>query len=327
MFYLATLDTEGHGGYLGKWYPMLNCIINEIGVFKDEFAEAAETDTSFTVLMNNLEHAFEKAQKYFRLSDDMPVLYAAVMLDPTQKHEWFRANLWPQSNETDGEGKPTPIAKEQRKYLQQVKDLAKELWIKDYQGSATSPIHAPNPTAKRKERTFEDIMYERMAKFSRLSKNSSSSGTSAANTDVFDEYLDTDTVPFTSSPEQREFDVHQYWIDRRRLQPELSKFALDILALPLMSDDCERSFSSGRDLITYRRGNLLSDVIEACEVLRNWYGKPVLVEEKDKDGKTVKVNPFDDEEAIEQDWKENNPVQPVEDATAERSDSEVIQDI
>lgn len=41
-----------------------------------------------------------------------------------------------------------------------------------------------------------------------------------------------------------------------------------------MSDDCERSFSSGRDLVHYKRNPLLSDVIEACACLRYWYGKP-----------------------------------------------------
>ena len=41
-----------------------------------------------------------------------------------------------------------------------------------------------------------------------------------------------------------------------------------------MSDDTERSFSSGRDLITYRRSRLLDDVIQATTCLRSWYGKP-----------------------------------------------------
>ena len=41
-----------------------------------------------------------------------------------------------------------------------------------------------------------------------------------------------------------------------------------------MSDDYERSFSSGRDLIYYKRSRLLSDVTEACTCLRDWYGKP-----------------------------------------------------
>lgn len=73
-----------------------------------------------------------------------------------------------------------------------------------------------------------------------------------------------------------------------------------------MSDACERSFSSGRDLIHYKRSRLLCDVIEACTCLRNWYGKPALrkvrTKEVDKHGNTVVVehefDVFDDEERV-----------------------------
>ena len=40
-----------------------------------------------------------------------------------------------------------------------------------------------------------------------------------------------------------------------------------------MADDNERSFSSARDLITYRRNRLKEDIIEASECLHNWYGR------------------------------------------------------
>jgi hypothetical protein len=41
-----------------------------------------------------------------------------------------------------------------------------------------------------------------------------------------------------------------------------------------MSDDCERLFSSAKLLITDRRSCLKTDIIEANECLRAWYGKP-----------------------------------------------------
>ncbi|KYG42638.1 hypothetical protein M433DRAFT_40555, partial [Acidomyces richmondensis BFW] len=53
--------------------------------------------------------------------------------------------------------------------------------------------------------------------------------------------------------------------------PGLAKMAFDVLSIPLMSDNNERSFSSGRDMITYRRTRLRSDIIEACQCLRSWY--------------------------------------------------------
>lgn len=76
-----------------------------------------------------------------------------------------------------------------------------------------------------------------------------------------------------------------------------------------MSDDCERSFSSGRDLIHYKRSRLLCDVIEACTCLRDWYGKP----SARKVG-TVKVNEGGKEVVIEQVYEAFDGEEQVQDA-------------
>ena len=41
-----------------------------------------------------------------------------------------------------------------------------------------------------------------------------------------------------------------------------------------MANDNERSFSSARDLIRYRRNRLKEDIVEASKCLHNWYGRP-----------------------------------------------------
>ena len=57
-------------------------------------------------------------------------------------------------------------------------------------------------------------------------------------------------------------------------QPDLARFAFDMLALPATSAECERVFSSAKLLITASRNRLLPDIIEANECLRSWFGKP-----------------------------------------------------
>ena len=57
--------------------------------------------------------------------------------------------------------------------------------------------------------------------------------------------------------------------------------------MPLMSDNNERSFNAGRDIITYRYTRLKSDIIEAYQCLKSWCG--------------VDDEIFDNEEAIEKD--------------------------
>ena len=57
-------------------------------------------------------------------------------------------------------------------------------------------------------------------------------------------------------------------------QPDLARFALDMLAIPMMSAECERVFSSAKHLITDARNRLNPDIIEANECLKHWFGKP-----------------------------------------------------
>ena len=75
-----------------------------------------------------------------------------------------------------------------------------------------------------------------------------------------------------------------WWQQRQNEYLGLAQMAFDVLSIPLMSDDNERSNSSGRDMIAYRRTRLRNDIIEACQCLKNWYGD------------TEEI--FDDEEAI-----------------------------
>ena len=51
--------------------------------------------------------------------------------------------------------------------------------------------------------------------------------------------------------------------------------ALDALAVPAMSDECERLFSSAKILLNDHRARLKIDIIEASECLRAWYRPPM----------------------------------------------------
>jgi hypothetical protein len=52
----------------------------------------------------------------------------------------------------------------------------------------------------------------------------------------------------------------------------LSKLAVNILSIPAMSAEPERLFSGAGITITDRRNRLGSDVIEALECLKSWFG-------------------------------------------------------
>jgi hypothetical protein len=56
-------------------------------------------------------------------------------------------------------------------------------------------------------------------------------------------------------------------------KPNLARIALDVLAV-LMSDECEKLFSSAKLLLTDRLSRLRMDIIEVCECLCAWYDPP-----------------------------------------------------
>ncbi|XP_044715184.1 uncharacterized protein HRG_11161 [Hirsutella rhossiliensis] len=65
--------------------------------------------------------------------------------------------------------------------------------------------------------------------------------------DLLDQFLETDVIRLG---EDETFDVIKYWNDRYHTQPDLARMALDVLAVPPMSDECERLFSSAKILLS-----------------------------------------------------------------------------
>jgi hypothetical protein len=65
-------------------------------------------------------------------------------------------------------------------------------------------------------------------------------------------------------------DPVQWWIDHRSAFPQLSRFALDVLAIPAMAADCERAFSLAKLTVTSQRHSLLGSTVEELQLLKNW---------------------------------------------------------
>ena len=79
--------------------------------------------------------------------------------------------------------------------------------------------------------------------------------------------------------------------------------ALDMLAIPSISGECERIFSSAKLMLNDRRNRLNPDIIEANECLRNWFGKPnaAAFDGDDKELEDELVGDLLEHEALEDD--------------------------
>lgn len=256
-YYAATIVTEGHRPLLHQWFTTLQWLMDKVDAWKQDAIDLMQDDyvaACLTALWNKIE-------KYYILVDSMPVYYAAIMLNPTYKTHWFRQN-WQ--------------TEEKLLWIPIVEEKVKAIWRSQYKSNNSSSSSLTSIRTFSKDETAFDRL--RAAKRLKLDSSASSS------IDAFDEYLACDPVPWDEEKEGP-FDIIGYWSDRQSSQPQLARFAFDVFSIPLMSDDNERSFSAGRDMITYRRTRLLDDIIEACQCLKSWWS----MKDATEDGEEIDI--------------------------------------
>jgi hypothetical protein len=134
VFELTTMTTQGTHKHLFEWYPTLQFTLDYTSKFSAEFKEEALIDERFSYLSSCCDHAWLKAEKYWKLADEMPIVYAAVVLNPTLKMGWFE-DQW-----LDG-------TDEQQGYILQVRNLVKDLWTTAL--PLPPPLKSPPPPLKR----------------------------------------------------------------------------------------------------------------------------------------------------------------------------------
>jgi hypothetical protein len=61
-----------------------------------------------------------------------------------------------------------------------------------------------------------------------------------------------------------------WWTNHRNDFPRLSRFALDVLAIPAVTTDYSRAFSLAKLTVTSWRHSLLGLSIESDQLLKNW---------------------------------------------------------
>jgi hypothetical protein len=264
-FYAATLLSEGKKASLADWFSTLDCLLREISETKDHYNEIdTEDSTHFTwkYLQGCADAAWSKCEEYYnnqqmnwqnRFPEDTdlpPAYYASQVLDPYRKWAWFRQEWVLQGS------------KEKQQWFDRAQSAVKELWETEYKGKY--PVEIPPPPV-RKERD-PDPAFDRQREHKRIRIDAP---VSAA--DLYEQYISSDRL---HDDEAGCDEAIAYWLSRYDSQRDLARFALDLLAISPMSDECERVFSSAKLTVVDRRGRLKADIIEACECLRAWYGKP-----------------------------------------------------
>ena len=282
---------EGNLTGLADNFQTLDWLLLELDKAKQKFNELAHekrraaSAKNYLYLASCANAAWAKCEKYYIKADDTAAYYAAIALNPTLKFKWFQEN-WG-NHEV------------KKHWIPNVKALVEELWL-EYKGkriSSQSSLLTPAPlpqkakiyTSARAHKRLKTVHDEALA-------------ADLPEFDRFKEYYEEDPIRIK---DDETFDIIQYWQKRYETQPDLARFALDILAVPPMSDECERLFSSAKILLEDRRSRFKMDIVEANEVLRHSYGPP---------GKDT----FDDKGVGEVEGEPQPPVLSLEELRAQR---------
>ena len=67
-----------------------------------------------------------------------------------------------------------------------------------------------------------------------------------------------------------------YWIGKLKQWPQLAQMALDVYSTPAMSDEPERVFSIGGNVLSVCRRRLISDAVHWLLCLRSWQNSEII---------------------------------------------------
>jgi hypothetical protein len=145
-------------------------------------------------------------------------------------------------------------------WLANAKDAVQELWEEEYKGKYRTTHLSPRQRHRRQDSLEPD--FSDISLFMELETVEPTAG------DPYQAYIERD-------PEERLSNegVLDFWNSRLLSQPDLAHFALDMLALPASSSECERVFSSAKLLISPSRNRINPDIIEMNECLKSWFSK------------------------------------------------------
>jgi len=218
---------------------------------KEQYPEQEE----FQILYAAAASSWTKLEEYYNMANESAAYYAANVLRPGEKWKFFYKK-WKGDAEKmewlEGDGK--------RQY--NIRQLVQDLWEEEYKGKYLSPTSSKPDDSQKPGKGLQYDTFGGLRMFENIDESDD------------DDVDDIDHYTAYCSTNREKTDPLQYWNARYISQPDLARFALDMLAIPMMSAECERVFSSAKHLITDARNRLNPDIIEANECLKAWFDEP-----------------------------------------------------
>jgi hypothetical protein len=190
-------------------------------------------------MVRSIEMGWFVLDKYYTMTDNVPVYAAAILLDPSRRGAYLKKN-WP------------------AEWYKPAFEAANTLWLnefKDDTSSVKSTTPEPMPPPPRQRGAVLNQILKQMAV---LAEDTSSS-------DNLKAFADGSVLQIDCSP-------LEWWCrsEQRQRYPRLSHMAISILSIPAESSEPERTFSGARRTCSWDRSRLTCLNIEKIECIGSW---------------------------------------------------------
>ncbi|KAJ6439017.1 putative AC transposase [Purpureocillium lavendulum] len=193
--------------------------------------------------------AWAKLNKYYVKLDETPVYYAATVLHPGIKWAFLS----------------TAYAGRQD-WLCKARELVQALWDREYRDLPIqwqiADSNLPVAVRARESNPFDFFQDELLSHTTRDKERIA---------DEFERWLSTSQDVCTKHDNPL-----PYWSAQRFEYPRVARMAIDVLSIPAMSAECERTFSSAGAMVSPRRTRLDASTISVAQTVRSWLNAGLL---------------------------------------------------
>jgi hypothetical protein len=248
VFFAATMKTQSNRDTAALYLPTLQFMLDRVDTHRLKFKSLADryktSRPEHAILHDAATQSWNKCRKYFDKVDETPTYYAAMILQPHVRLQWLKKH-W--QNHTE---------EYVREWYQSTIDKVKAIWHAEYKGQyehlrAVNYTTQVAPLEREVDDEFDvynDYFEVDYADYSEI--------------DAFDEYLATAPRPGQ--------DAIIFAQEIEHVKPDMAAFIYDMAAIPAMSAECERIFSSAKLLLSDQRARMTPVLIEAYKCLRHW---------------------------------------------------------
>jgi hypothetical protein len=242
-FASATLYAEGKCSSVSQSLFLMDALLFHYESAKVQHSQPGSMDTR---MLHAIEMGWFVLDKYYTMTEDVPVYAAALLLDPSKRLAYIQQN-WPR------EWHETAIAG------------ARDIWMTEYQGLAISkePERRPAPLPSKKDGQLSFLFRSIEVKQKAISTDS----------DNLDSFINALPLEIDCTP-------LEWWsrLEQRTQYPRLSRMAIDILSIPSESAEPERAFSGARRTASWDRLRITCKNLEKVECIGgNWLREGLIV--------------------------------------------------